>query len=61
MTMADVVSGLTDIGVSGFLTFGATLYFIATAYRYFRDAGNEITDDDEMPVDLLGQERPDWK
>jgi len=36
MTVADVITALTDIGLVGVLTIGATIYLAGILYRRFR-------------------------
>ena len=36
MTIADLVTALTDIGVVGVITLGATLYLAGRLYKKFR-------------------------
>jgi len=36
MTLADIISVLTDIGVIGVITLGATLYMASRLYKRFR-------------------------
>ncbi len=36
MTVADLVTALTDIGVVGVITLGATLYVAGRLYKRFR-------------------------
>ena len=36
MTIADLVTALTDIGIIGVITLGATLYLAGRLYKKFR-------------------------
>ena len=36
MTIADLVAALTDLGVIGVITLGATLYMASRLYKRFR-------------------------
>lgn len=36
MTLADVVAALTDIGVAGVITLGATIYLASRLFKRFR-------------------------
>ena len=36
MTVADVLTALTDIGLVGAIAFGALIYFTGRAYKKFR-------------------------